>query len=271
MAELVPSARARAQARLLAGLQSGVLSREQALAQGLSDGMITRLVKASHWRRLESGLFLTADVDPGFEARAWAGVLIGGDHARIGGLAAARLHRLTDDDPDVVVVLVPHQSRVCPRPGLRFVRERPGVRNLASHGAPPRISVEDTVLDLAGVSAAAGVNWVTVAVQRRLTTTKRLRRALVARERHPHRRVLLGLLEEVAQGAQSPLELTYLRDVERAHDLPRGVRQAVSADRSAVRDVLYEEYGVVVELDGRIGHVELGRFRVRFIGEDPAR
>ena len=252
----------RAQIRSLAAAQAGVVTREQARAYGLSDGMIARLVREAHWRRLDRGLFLTADIDPCFEARAWAGVLLGGDHARIGGLAAGRLNGLVDDDPEVMVVLVPHACRVMSRPGWQVVLERPGTHRAPSRGAPPRIDVDDTVLDLCAAGTPAGcADWVTIAVQRRLTTPRRLLRALEARERHPQRRTLRKLLEEVAQGAQSPLELTYLRDVERAHDLPCGVRQAVSADRSAVRDVLYAEYGVVVELDGRLGHTELGRFR----------
>ena len=34
-----------------------------------------------------------------------------------------------------------------------------------------------------------------------------------------------------------------------------------SRDGRSVRDVLYDEYGLVVELDGRLGHEGLGRFR----------
>ena len=61
---------------------------------------------------------------------------------------------------------------------------------------------------------------------------------------------------------RSPLELTYLRDVERAHGLDVLVsRQLPSLTHRAVRDVAYTGFGVVVELDGRLGHTELGRFR----------
>jgi very-short-patch-repair endonuclease len=61
---------------------------------------------------------------------------------------------------------------------------------------------------------------------------------------------------------RSPLELTYLRDVERAHGLNALVkRQLPSRDLKAVRDVWYVDFGVVVELDGRLGHSGLGRFR----------
>ena len=69
------------------------------------------------------------------------------------------------------------------------------------------------------------------------------------------------MLSDVAQGAQSPIEVLYARDVERVHGLPRGTRQAASRGQKYIRDVDYEAYGVVVELDGRVGHTGMGRFR----------
>jgi very-short-patch-repair endonuclease len=44
--------------------------------------------------------------------------------------------------------------------------------------------------------------------------------------------------------------------VERPHALPKGKRQAlaVNGSRRAYRDVLYEDFGLVVELDGRVAH-----------------
>ena len=57
-----------------------------------------------------------------------------------------------------------------------------------------------------------------------------------------------------AQGTFALLEeLRYLRDVERAHSLPRSRRQAPTGDGRR-RDVEYEEFGLVVEIDGRLGH-----------------
>jgi hypothetical protein len=64
------------------------------------------------------------------------------------------------------------------------------------------------------------------------------------------------VLSDVAQGTCSVLEHGYLTRVERPHGLPTGRRQ-VSArleSRSMWRDVTYEEWGFLVELDGRLGH-----------------
>ncbi len=247
--------------RPLADLQAGVVTREQASGHGISPRVVSRLLGEGHWRRLERGVFLTADVAPTFAARAWAGTLLGGADARAGDLAAARLHGLADEDPDRITVFVPHARRPAPRRGYEFVRERAGTRG-RSVGAPPRTNVEDTVLDLCTTARPEDVvGWVTLSVERRRTTSKRLRRALASRGRHPQRALLEGLLADVATGVRSPLELTYLRDVEQAHGLPPALRQAPSRDHRALRDVRYPLHRVVVELDGRLGHTELGRFR----------
>jgi hypothetical protein len=198
---------------------------------------------------------------PTFEGLAWAGILLGGPQSRLGGEAAAHLHGLTPEPPGSLDVLVPPTARGSTRPPWVFTREQPGFRSPRSPGQPPRLTLEDTVLDLCdGADVREIVGWVTQAVTSRRTTVVRLRRALEARSRHSRRRLLDELLGDVAEGVESPLELRYLRDVERAHGLPKGNRQNVSRVRDR-RDVVYRQYGLVVELDGRLGHEGLGRFR----------
>jgi hypothetical protein len=74
----------------------------------------------------------------------------------------------------------------------------------------------------------------------------------------PGRRILRRILGEAAEGVQSFLEQAYLRRVERAHGLPRARRQVRAVEGGAVvyRDNEYSPYGVLVELDGQIGHAE---------------
>jgi hypothetical protein len=57
-------------------------------------------------------------------------------------------------------------------------------------------------------------------------------------------------------GVTSPLERRFRRDVAQAHGLPVGQAQVRTASAGGVvyRDVVYEEFGVIVELDGRLGH-----------------
>lgn len=247
--------------RRLAFLQDGVLTREQALAHDLSRRALDRLVKDGHWCRLSPGLFFTAGLEPGWRSWAWAGVLAGGDLARIGGLSACYLHGLSELAPMPITVLVPHESRHRRTGPWVFRRDR-SLESTRFQENPPRSPVEVAVLDVcAEASADEVVGWVTASVQRRRTTPKRLRQALQQRARQPHRGLILGLLTEVALGVESPLERHYLRDVERAHGLPDGRRQASSRDLRSDRDVHYDEQLLIVELDGRLGHEGLGRFK----------
>lgn len=248
------------QLRELAYAQSGVLSVGQAEQLGLSRNSVARLVRSRRWRRIGPSLLFVHDHEPAWLALAWAGVIYAGPDARVGGQAAAHLHELSDHPPDEITILIPHQRRLRPRPPWVFQRERPGVRSDRSPGDPPRLTVEDTVLDLC-VDRESAVHWVTAVMQRRRTTPSRLRTAIMDRRHVPNRRFLVDLLADTRRGAESPLEVQYLRDVERGHGLPHGrrqIRRTLFGDR---HDVGYEEFALIVELDGRLGHDGMGKFR----------
>jgi hypothetical protein len=104
------------------------------------------------------------------------------------------------------------------------------------------------------------INLLISAVQSRRVAVPELRRRLAARHRVRHRRLLEGLVLEVVEGIESVLELNYARRVERPHGLPRGTRQQTNAAGHR-RDVRYDRFATVVELDGRVNHEGMGRFR----------
>lgn len=246
----------------LAELQSGVLSRSQIVGFGLSPTVIARLVADQHWGRMEPGIYLVPDGEPTWLGRVWAGLLLGGPESRIGSSSAANLQGLVDTQKLPVDVLVPFGTRRKFRDWVVFHQERTGIRSISTRTEPPCTRVEDTVLDLcAAGSPAACIEWVTSAIQRRLTTADALSRALQRRTRMPNRKLIVGVVADASSGVHSTLEHRYLTDVERAHGLPRGGRQAARPSRNEFIDVLYVEFALVVELDGRIGHV--GRLRDR--------
>lgn len=245
----------------LAGFQARVVTREQALGLGLSRHALARLTGNGEWTQLARGAYLTAAVEPTWDALAWAGVLLGGQGARLGPRASAFKHGLRPA-PETVDVLVPAARPIRIGGPWRFQREGDGVRSPRTVGSPPRLTVEDTVLDLCDEGGPGEVvSLVTTVCQKRLTTTDRLLRALRARSRHRHRKLLLDLLAEVAAGCESALEVHYARDVERAHGLPRGERQRSRLGLPHRTDVEYDGYQLLVELDGRAGHEGEGRFR----------
>lgn len=245
----------------LASLQDDLVTREQAIGHGVSRQMLERLLNSGIWLRISPGLFATVSVPPSWERLAWGGTLLGGPHARLGPEASGHLYGLVKA-PRPIDVLVP-VATPCRMPGpWRFIRERDGVRPARSPGSPPRLTPECTVLDLVGLRPAGDVvGLVTKAVQRGLTTPGRLRSLLDSRARQRHRRLLGGLLAEVASGVESYLELSYARDVERPHGLPKGDRQTSHPDLPYQQDVRYKRFGLIVELDGRLGHEGEGRFR----------
>ncbi len=237
------------------------MSLAQAELLGLGRHSRQRLVGSGEWQRLDGPVYLTSAAAAGWNSYAWAGVLLGGEAARIGGRAAAHLHGILAEPPVPITVMVPLSNPILSRSPWEFRRERSGVRSPRSPGSPPRLPIEDVVLDLAeGGDPAALVDLLTLAVGTRHTSAARLRLALRGRSRHSRRKLLEELLGDVAGGVRSPLEQRYLCDVERAHHLPTGHRQQ-RAGRPYLRDVVYEQYRLVVELDGRLGHTGLGAFR----------
>lgn len=246
----------------LADQQAGVLTREQVLGAGLTRAVLERLLRQGPWSPLARGLYWTRGGEPPWLALAWGGVLLGGDQARLGPEASAHLWALQAEPPPVVDVLVPY-ARGCRVSGCwHFQRERAGVRSPRTVGAPPRLTAADTVLDVAA-SATTGevVALVARAVQQRVVSTEKLLTTLSERRLQPRRQLLKTLLADVAEGVESNLELAYLRDVERAHELPKGQRNRYRGNLRHRSDVGYDDYAVLVELDGRLGHAGEGRFR----------
>ena len=233
----------------LAALQAGLVTREQVLGHGLSRHVLQWLLDTGAWQPVARGLFVTGTVSPSWDGLAWGGLLLGGDRARLGPQASAYLHELVADAPSPIDVLVP-LGRVVRIPGpWQFRRETPGIRSPRVVGAPARLTVEDTLLDLCATAQEHHVvSLLTTAVSSRRTTAARILRRMGERNRQPRRRLLRELLGDVAQGAESPIEHRYLNDVERPHGLPVGDRQESRLGVPYCSVVGYNEYQLLVVL-----------------------
>lgn len=242
----------------VADAQSGVVSRAQALAGGLTSSQVGHLVRSGRWQRLHPGVYATFSGPLGRPARSWAALLHAGPGAVLSHASAALEQGVSDHEPVAVHLTVDADRRVLRRPGVVVHRSR----RLAAARHParsvPQTRVEETVLDLVDASRGLDevVGWLTSACQRRLTTPPLLLEAARGRRRLRHRSLVMEVLADVGAGVASPLERRYARDVERRHGLPTGRRgrAVVIGGRRRYRDVEYEQFATNVELEGFAYH-----------------
>jgi hypothetical protein len=117
------------------------------------------------------------------------------------------------------------------------------------------------VLDLCASASndAAVIGFLTLSIPR-LTNSRRLAGALERRTRIAHRRLIADIIAETAIGVQSPLEFRWIKQVERPHRLPIPTRP-YQLPSGTVAAGAYEEFRVLLELDGRRYHDGEHRFR----------
>lgn len=238
--------------------QAGTVARRQLLAAGLTENDVRRLLRRRDLNPIHPGVFVDHTSAPTWLQWAWAGVLYAWP-AALGGESALRVVDGPTGGPRGagVTVVIDHGRRVRDRDGLVVERRRHLDQQVLWNLGPPRLRYEHAALDVA-ISAPSDMDAIAVlarCVGGRRTTARRLAEALRARKRMPRREWTVAVLDDVAQGTCSVLELAYLRDVERAHGLPVARRQlhAVGAGGRIYRDA--EVLGrLVVELDGRLFH-----------------
>jgi hypothetical protein len=193
-------------------------------------------------------------------------VLYSGSGALLSHETAAELHGLADALSDPIHVTIPGQRRVVPAEGISIHRSDRALEAALGHAYPPRTKLEETVLDLTQTAATFDdvCGWVTSAFARDLIDEARLRKAMSGRTKLRWRGDLDELIAAAADGDHSVLEYRYDRDVERAHGLPPARRQVPfkgPGGRRGRRDRVYQDYALVVELDGRLAHPEDRRWK----------
>jgi hypothetical protein len=242
----------------LAQIQHGVLSAPQARRGGLSKGSVRSYLQSGKWQQVHFGVYATFTGQLSRDAVLWAALLRAGPGALLSHYTAAELQRLTDRPSTAIHVTIPGSRRVLPVRGIvMHLSQRAAI---AGHptALPPRTKVEETVLDLtqSASNAEDACGWIARGLGRGLTSQARLRNALSQRQRVRFRADLIEILSPGWAGIHSALEYRYVKWVEVPHGLPRGTRQApaAAAGGRVYRDVLYDGYALIVELDGRAAH-----------------
>lgn len=242
----------------LAERQRGVVSRSQALSAGMSVDLIKSRLASQRWQRMYVGVYATFTGSPDRDAVLSAAVLRVGHGAMLSHQSAAELDKLIDKPASLIHVSIPATRRVSTISGI-VLHARSDVQR-ARHPArlPPRTRIEETVLDLVEScdDPIDAIDWVTKALGRRLTKQEFMRQAINQRSRLRWRAEIAAVLNPDWAGVHSALEYRYVHDVEAPHGLPTSKRQVRTqrGDRREYRDVLYEEYELVVELDGQVAH-----------------
>ncbi|HMG31428.1 MAG TPA: hypothetical protein VK585_15045 [Jiangellaceae bacterium] len=247
--------------------QAGVVSTGQLTGSDVAIELAKKRVRAGRWQRLHRGVFAVFSGPVNRQAQIWGALLRCGTGATASHVTAAELEALCERIDERVHVTIPAHRRVRGRyEGIVVHHAHRLGQSRHPTKLPQRTRIEATVLDLVDVSETGREveAWIVAACQTRLTVPTRLAAALAARKKIKWRGMTEAMLLDVAEGAQSMLELEFLRSVERAHRLPRGDRQRRLAARRVIWiDVDYEPFRTRVELDGRLGHEGAGRFRDR--------
>jgi hypothetical protein len=245
--------------------QGNCVTHEQATERGKTRHEIATLAGIrkqgkEQWQRLHRGVYYAAPGPVPRLARLWGAVLRVGHGGVLSHETAAEMWGFSDEPSDPIHVSVPRTAGTLPpTEGIRLhyssrlPKAEFGVAR--GYGIPPLTWAHDAVLDLASTSDTAedAVNWAIKACQRGKTTPDLIAMCML----EPGHRLLrwrgelTSALADIHLGVQSPLEQCYLRDVERAHQLPEGRRQVKTRKGTSVQyhDVRYPDYGVGVELD----------------------
>lgn len=245
----------------LARRQDGVVCRRQLRGLGADDADVRRWRSQRLLSTAADGVYVDHTGDLSTRQRDWAAVLLLWP-AVLGGASALAVDGLSRSLPRTGLVRVAVEAHRTPRaPDWIDPRRVVGLRDRARWQlSPPRDAFEDAVLDVLAEARdeLAVVGVLAEAVSSRRTTPDRLRAALERRTRMARRALVTSVLTDLATGACSVLERAYLRDVERAHRLPRGLRQTRGTSHGRVyRDVDLPAYGLLIELDGRADHTHL--------------
>jgi very-short-patch-repair endonuclease len=238
----------------LLAAQAGVVTLGQAAKHGWTRHAVANQIASGRWSSPHRGVVATFTGRLTYEQRVWAGLCYAGRDATVSHASALWLQDRGWARPSVVHLTVPRMRDAVRAPGLRVYRSDLSAGELRDLAEPRRVRVERAVLECAGAcrSITDAIAVVATAIQRRLTTADRLRVALDLRPCLRHRALLIEVLDMCGNGAHSLLEVSHER-IQRTHGLPLGRRQV----RHGLAVVDVDLDGLIVELDGRAGHLEV--------------
>jgi hypothetical protein len=250
----------------LLAFQAGIGTREQFLANGLSEAEILSNIDGRRWRRLNDHVVATHNGPLTRRQAMWAVVLSAQAPAVLCSDTVYELFDVPGADTERIHVLVTRGARVLPVPGVQVKvhesRRFPRPDETASRGGLPITSLARAAVDTAVWSRDVRRAWrmLVAPVQARRLRAEQIRLELEKAGKVRHRRSLSLLLIDLEGGAQALSEVEFLRFCRR-NKLPVPKCQ-VRYDRRGKRRYLDAEFRrrsgrpLRVEIDGGI-HLKL--------------
>ncbi|MER5389584.1 hypothetical protein [Saccharopolyspora sp. NPDC002686] len=244
---------------LLNRAQHAVFARKQLRKFGISHDAVRANIRAKRWQRVHRGVIALFSGPLSRAARISAALLYADLPASLSHRTAAQEWGWLRKDGGPIHVTVPYGTSAVPQEGVVIHRSR-AFRHIVVAHDPPRTSRADTVIDLAVAEPderSAERTLLTVASANGVAADE-IKAQLAARPAYRYRTALDRAVRLLGEGLTSMLETRYFLDVERAHGIPRALRQVpVSVfGRKLLEDCSYESVGVplIVRLDGRAYH-----------------
>ncbi|MFC5175670.1 hypothetical protein [Nocardioides taihuensis] len=244
----------RRRAERLAAQQSGVISRVQLYAIGVTRHEVRANIVARRWQRFGQQSVVVHTGPLGDDERAWGAVFEAGPRAFLDGASALKASGLEKFEVDKVRVSVPRGARIRRVRGIDVRQTRRWDDDDRAPGSGvPRSRPE--------VAAVRGALWarsdrqaallVTMAVQQGLCTAEALALEMLRIKRDRRRRFLHAVVLDLLGGARSLGEIDVALECRR-RGLPEPSRQVVRRGPNGTYylDVAWEEWGVVLEIDG---------------------
>lgn len=241
--------------------QRGIVSRPQAFAAGLDDGVIRRELRNGRWQRLLPGIYATFNGAVTLEQRRLAATFYAGPGAQITGLSALLWHGFRHLPSDERLhLLVPHSTRRMSRGFVRvhrthrldpYARESNGYRMCCIAR-----SIADACRHLDELRSVQAI--VAEGVQRQLVTTEALHRELNLAGTS-RTRLLRRALNDIAVGVRSVPEIEFKNVLSRSL-LLKGIswNAPIVSDTGAplpTPDGWIDEVGIALEVDSREYHL----------------
>ena len=237
----------------LAEGQAGVASRPQLYAAGVTRAEVRANLAACRWRRLGRQTVCVYTGPLGRDAQLWAAVLEAGPRAFLDGASALEAAGLTGFDAATIRVSVPRGARVRRARGLDIRQTRRWRAGDRASTNPPRSRAEVAAVRAAlwAASDKQAALLLTMSVQQGLTTPQLIGRELLSVRRDRRRPFVQAVVLDLMEGSRALGEAEVAREC-RDRGLPEPSRQVVRrvSEGRYVVDILWEEWGVAVEVDG---------------------